>query len=304
MSPCSLIVRIIATMSWTIREPASRRAESRGSGHIVNVSSVGGFFPTPGAVPYIAAKHGVLGLTKTVALEVAQHGVTCNAICPGYVKTPLVEKQIADQAKAHGIPAEDVVRDVMLVHQARKEFVKVEELAALAVFLSSDAAAFVRGLRQSAGRALPVVVFAGTVGSADQVRALLALNVAGYVNEHAATPQILPALAPHLFPDNFNRRESPRVVLSVPVSYRAGQTIAGALTLNIGKGGLAIRTLSPLAPETHIEVKFRLPGNSVEITATARVAWSDRKVGMGVQFERLDPRDQAVIDTFVDEHHP
>ena len=177
-------------------------------------------------------------------------------------------------------------------------------LALIDLGLSSDAAAFVRGLRQSAGRVLPVVVFAGTVGSADQVRALLALNVAGYVNEHAATPQILPALAPHLFPDNFNRRESPRVVLGVPVSYRAGQTIAGALTLNIGKGGLAIRTLSPLAPETHIEVKFRLPGHSVEITATARVAWSDRKVGMGVQFERLDPRDQAVIDTFVDEHHP
>src|SRR5512141_105402 len=102
-------------------------------------------------------------------------------------------------------------------------------LALIDLGVSSDAAAFVRGLRQSAGRELPVVVFAGTVGSADQVRALLALNVAGYVNEHAATPQILPAVAPHLFPDSFNRRESPRVVLGVPVSYRAGQTIAGAL---------------------------------------------------------------------------
>lgn len=175
-------------------------------------------------------------------------------------------------------------------------------LALIDLGLSVDAAAFVRGLRQSAGRALPVVVFAGTVGSADQVRALLALNVAGYVNEHAATPQILPSLAPHLFPDNFNRRASARIILGVPVSYRAGQTIAGALTLNIGKGGLAIRTLSPLAPDTPVEVKFRLPGNPREIAVTGRVAWSDRKVGMGVQFERVEPDDQSAVDAFVEEH--
>jgi uncharacterized protein (TIGR02266 family) len=175
-------------------------------------------------------------------------------------------------------------------------------LALVDLGLSVDGVAFVNGLRQSAGRALPVVVFAGTVGSADQVRALLALNVAGYVNEHAATLQILPALAPHLFPDNFNRRASPRVALGVPVSYRAGQTIAGALTLNIGKGGIAIRTLSPLPADSRIEVKFRLPGGAAEISAGARVAWSDRKVGMGLQFERIEPDDQSLIDAFIDEH--
>src|SRR4030095_2652150 len=111
-----------------------------------------------------------------------------------------------------------------------------------------------------AGRSLPLVVFAGTVGSADQARALLALNVGRHVHEHAATPPILPSLAPHPFPDNFNRRASSRVTLGIPVSYRAGQTIAGALTLNIGKGGLAIRTLSPLPPETRVDVQFRLTG--------------------------------------------
>src|SRR5438105_5772617 len=110
-------------------------------------------------------------------------------------------------------------------------------LALVDLGLADDGVAFVRALRQRAGRALPVVVFAGTIGSVDQVRALLAMNVAGYVNEHAATPQILPALAPHLFPDNFNRRASPRVMLGIPVSYRSGQTIAGALTRNVGKGG-------------------------------------------------------------------
>ena len=93
----------------------------------------------------MAAKHGLIGLSKTVALELAEFGITSNTICPGYVKTPLVEKQIADQAKAHGISPEQVVRDVMLSHQARKEFIQVEELAALAVFLASDAAASMTG---------------------------------------------------------------------------------------------------------------------------------------------------------------
>jgi uncharacterized protein (TIGR02266 family) len=173
-------------------------------------------------------------------------------------------------------------------------------LALVDLGLADDGVAFVQALRQEAGRTLPVVVFAGTVAAADQVRALLALNVAGYVNEHAPTPQILPALAPHLFPDNFNRRASARVVLGIPVSYRSGQTIAAALTLNIGKGGLAIRTMSPLAPDTVLHVKFRLPGRGAEIDAEGRVAWSDRKVGMGVRFERLEPDDQAAIDAFVD----
>jgi uncharacterized protein (TIGR02266 family) len=173
-------------------------------------------------------------------------------------------------------------------------------LALVDLGMAEDGVGLVRTLRQQAGRALPVVVFAGTVGSADDVRALLAMHVAGYVNEHAATPQILPALAPHLFPDNFNRRASMRVALGIPVSYRSGQTIAGALTLNIGKGGLAIRTMSPLAPDTEVHVKFRLPGGGTEIAVDGRVAWSDRKVGMGIQFGRMDPDDQQAVDAFVD----
>jgi uncharacterized protein (TIGR02266 family) len=173
-------------------------------------------------------------------------------------------------------------------------------LALIDLGLAEDGVGFIRGLRERAGRALPLVVFAGTVASADQARALLALNVGGYVNEHAATPQILPSLAPHLFPDNFNRRASSRVTLGIPVSYRAGQTIAGALTLNIGKGGLAIRTMSPLAPDTVVHLKFRLPGRVAEIEVDARVAWSDRKVGMGLRFELVSVDDQAAIDTFVD----
>ena len=110
-------------------------------GRVVNVASAHGLTASPFKSAYVAAKHGMIGLSKTVALEVAEFGITCNTVCPGYVKTPLVEKQIADQAKAHGISPENVVRDVLLSHQARKEFVQVEELAALTVFLCSDAAA-------------------------------------------------------------------------------------------------------------------------------------------------------------------
>ena len=115
--------------------------KARKWGRIINIASAHGLTASPFKSAYVAAKHGMIGLSKTVAIETAEFGVTCNTICPGYVRTPLVEKQIADQAKAHGISPENVVRDVMLVHQARKEFVRVEELAALAVFLASDAAA-------------------------------------------------------------------------------------------------------------------------------------------------------------------
>jgi uncharacterized protein (TIGR02266 family) len=173
-------------------------------------------------------------------------------------------------------------------------------LALVDLGLADDGAAFVQALRRTAARAIPVVVFAGTVGSAADVRALLALEVTGFVNEHAATAQILPALAPHLFPDNFNRRSSPRVALSVPVSYRTDLTIASAQTLNLGKGGLAIRTMSPLAPETRVRIKFRLPGHTRDIEARGRVAWSDRKNGMGIQFERIDEMGQAAIEAFVE----
>jgi len=122
----------------------------RGWGRIVNVASAHGLVASPYKSAYIAAKHGIVGLTKTVALEVARQGITCNAICPGYVLTPLVEKQIDDQARTHGLPRDEVVEKVMLERQPSKQFVKVEEVAALAVFLCGDGAA------SMTGTALPV----------------------------------------------------------------------------------------------------------------------------------------------------
>jgi uncharacterized protein (TIGR02266 family) len=160
----------------------------------------------------------------------------------------------------------------------------------------------IRSVRKLDEGRLPLLIFSGTIANADEVRELAALGVAGYVNEYSAVQHILPSLAPHLFPDNFNRRSSPRVVLGIPIQYRFGNTIAAALTLNLSHGGIAIRTTSPLEGGAKIKVRFRMPGSKKDVDAEGHVAWSDRRVGMGVQFELVDPANQAVIDHFVDAH--
>ena len=119
--------------------------KARGFGRIINVASAHGLIASPYKAAYVTAKHGVVGMTKTIALETAQNGITCNAICPGYVKTPLVEAQIPDTAKARGIIEEEVVRDVMLAGQPTKKFVGLDELGAFAVFLASPAGASITG---------------------------------------------------------------------------------------------------------------------------------------------------------------
>ena len=160
----------------------------------------------------------------------------------------------------------------------------------------------VRSIRKLDDGKLAILIFSGTIASADEVRELAALGVAGYVNEYSAVQHILPSLAPHLFPDNFNRRGSPRVVLGIPIQYRFGNTIAAALTLNLSHGGIAIRTTSPLDGGSKIKVRFRMPGSKRDIDAEGHVAWSDRRVGMGIQFETVEPAVQALIDNFVDAH--
>jgi len=117
----------------------------RGYGRIVNIASAHGLVASPFKSAYVAAKHGVVGLTKTVALETARMGVTCNAICPGYVWTPLVEKQIADQARAHMMTAEQVVNDVLLTAQPNRKFASVEEIGALTAFLCGGNGASITG---------------------------------------------------------------------------------------------------------------------------------------------------------------
>ena len=119
--------------------------KAQGRGRIVNIASAHGLVASPFKSAYVAAKHGILGLTKTVALEVAEDGVTCNAICPGYVKTPLVEAQIADQAKARNMTPEQVMRDVILDAQPTKKFVEFDQLAGLMLYLVSDLGASANG---------------------------------------------------------------------------------------------------------------------------------------------------------------
>jgi uncharacterized protein (TIGR02266 family) len=144
-------------------------------------------------------------------------------------------------------------------------------------------AELIRTIRKLDDGRLPILAFSGTVSSADEVRELA-------------------SLAPHLFPDNFNRRDSQRVVLGIPAAYHVGATIAAALSLNISRGGLAIRTTSPLDPMTKVRVRFRLPGSKKEFDIDAHVRWSDPRAGMGLQFDRVDTADQAAVDEFVDSH--
>lgn len=139
------IIAINLSSSFHTIRAAFPGMKSRRWGRIINLASAHGLVASPFKSAYVSAKHGLLGLTKTIALEGAEHGVTVNAICPGYVRTPLVEKQIPDTAKARGITEEEVIRNVLLAAQPTREFVTTAQLGALAVFLCSDAAASING---------------------------------------------------------------------------------------------------------------------------------------------------------------
>ncbi len=144
------IIGINLTSAFYLTKAVWKGMKERRFGRIINIASAHGLVASEFKSAYVASKHGIVGFTKTIALEGAPFNITANAICPGYVKTPLVEKQIADQAKAHNMSEADVVSKVLLYKQAVKEFVAVEELGALAVFLASDIA------KTLTGAALPV----------------------------------------------------------------------------------------------------------------------------------------------------
>jgi 3-hydroxybutyrate dehydrogenase len=140
-----LIIALNLTAAFHTTRLAFPEMKARGWGRIINIASAHALVASPFKSAYVAAKHGILGFTKTTALEGATHGIRVNAICPGYVRTPLVENQIADTAKARGITEEQVVKDVLLAAQPTKEFVKVEDVAGLAVFLISEPANQING---------------------------------------------------------------------------------------------------------------------------------------------------------------
>jgi 3-hydroxybutyrate dehydrogenase len=139
------IIAINLTASFHTLRLALPPMKAKKWGRVINIASAHALVASPFKSAYIAAKHGIAGLTKTAALEVAEHGITVNAICPGYVWTPLVQKQIPDTAKARGLTEQQVINDVLLHAQPTKKFVQVEEVAAFAAFLASDAAASITG---------------------------------------------------------------------------------------------------------------------------------------------------------------
>jgi 3-hydroxybutyrate dehydrogenase len=139
------ILALNLTASFHTIRLALPRMKAKKWGRIINIASAHALVASPYKSAYVAAKHGIAGLTKTVALEVAQHGITMNAVCPGYVWTPLVQKQIPDTARARGLTEEQVIHDVLLHAQPTKQFVQVDEVAALTAFLASKDAASITG---------------------------------------------------------------------------------------------------------------------------------------------------------------
>ena len=139
------VLAIDLSSAFHLTQATFDEMKARGYGRIINVASAHGLIASPFKAAYVAAKHGMVGLTKVIALEGAEFGVTSNAICPGYVWTPLVEKQIDDQAASHRIARDAVIRDVFLKNQPTRRFATVEEMGALAVFLCSEHAASITG---------------------------------------------------------------------------------------------------------------------------------------------------------------
>jgi 3-hydroxybutyrate dehydrogenase len=141
----NLIINLNLSAAFHTTRLAFPEMKARKWGRIINIASAHALVASPFKSAYVAAKHGILGFTKSTALEGAQHGIRVNAICPGYVRTGLVESQIADTARARGISEEAVVRDVLLAAQPTKQFVKVSDVAAMAVFLTTSAADQING---------------------------------------------------------------------------------------------------------------------------------------------------------------
>ena len=140
------MLRVMLTAPFLLTKYVWGTMKTRGWGRIVNISSIHGRVASPFKSAYITAKHGLIGLTRTAALEGGEHGITVNAICPAYVRTPLVENQIADQARTRGISIEDVVEQVMLEPAAIKRLITPEEVAALVIYLCSEAAGAITGV--------------------------------------------------------------------------------------------------------------------------------------------------------------
>ena len=216
--------------------------------------------------------------------------------------TPFVRDRFKTALDAAGHRAVVVKSVAQLLAQVRADLADLDLIVLDLRMPHASGVELVRRIRKLDQGHLPILVFSGTVTSVEEVRELAALGVGGYLNEYSAVEHILPSIAPHLFPDNFNRRGGPRVVMGIPVSYRAGGTIAAALSLNLSRGGIAIRTSRPLPRDAAVKLRFALPGSKRQLETEGVVCWSDERAGMAMRFTTVTPADQAAIDEFVNAH--
>jgi CheY-like chemotaxis protein len=211
-----------------------------------------------------------------------------------------VRDRFAAALKGAGHRTIGVGRRAELLEALASPMLRVD-LVVLDLGLGPAGAELVQGIRE-ANATVPLIIFSGSVRSAAEVRTLADRGIVNYVNEHITTQRVLPALAPLLFPDSFDRRTSVRVNLNIPAALRSGDTIVAVQTLNLGKGGLAVRTMSPIEAGIRLRVRFRLPRSQHDIEAASRVVWSDSQSGLGLQFEEVETHDQSAIDEFIDQH--
>ncbi|MEO8677939.1 MAG: PilZ domain-containing protein [Vicinamibacterales bacterium] len=216
--------------------------------------------------------------------------------------TPFVRERFKTALDAAGHRAVVVKSVAELLGRVRADLAELDLIVLDLRMPHATGVDLVRSVRKLDSGHLPILVFSGSVSSAEEVGELAALGVGGYLNEYSAVEHILPSIKPHLFPDDFNRRDGPRVVMGIPVSYSSSGKIAAALSLNLSHGGLAIRTTAPLPRESTLRLRFHLPGSKKELGAEAVVCWSSEKAGMGLRFTSVKPADQKLIDVFVDAH--
>lgn len=216
--------------------------------------------------------------------------------------TPFVRDRFKSALDAAGHRALVVKSVAQLLMHVRADFDEIDLIVLDLRMLHASGVDLIKRIRKLDNGRLPILVFSGSVQSVDEVRQLAALGVAGYLNEYSAVEHILPSIAPHLFPGTFHRREHPRVVMGIPVSYRIGKTITAALATDLSRGGMGIRTTKPPVRGTVLIVKFALPGSKRELNAEAVVCWGVEKTGIGVQFTKVKAADQEAIDSFVEAH--
>ena len=217
-------------------------------------------------------------------------------------ETTFVRDRFKDALDAAGHRAMIMKSVAQLLATVRADFDDLHLIVLDLRMPHSSGVELVKRVRKLDGSKIPILLFAGSVTSVDEVRELASLGVSGYLNEYIATEHILPSIAPHLFPGTFHKREHPRVVMGIPVSYRIGKIHTAALAMDVSGGGMAIRTNNPPVRGTVLKVKFALPGSKRQLEAEGVVLWSVPKSGMGLRFTNVKASDQAVINGFVEAH--